>query len=44
MNSSSIKLLDCFGVDGFVESDISLLLNWAHQVCHFGQKIHNQVG
>jgi len=41
IHSNTIRYLDCFGIDGFVEQDVSLLLNWALTVLDFGNKIQH---
>jgi len=44
IHSNTIRYLDCFGIDGFVEQDVSLLLNWAQTVLDFGNKIQHTFG
>ncbi len=43
IHTNTIKHLDIFGFDGFIESDVSLLLSWACSVIDFGHKINHNV-
>jgi len=41
--SNTITDLDCFGLDGFLDSDVNLLLGWAYAIVDFSNKINSHV-
>lgn len=43
IHTNTIRYLDYFGVDGFQDSDLILLLNWAHSLIEFEKKFQTCV-
>jgi hypothetical protein len=39
IHTCTVRYLDYFGIDGFKESDLKLLLGWAIQINEFGTKV-----